>query len=327
MFREVHEDVFYENVLVMYKGCIRGVNMAMFFVGMGIDLSLTEKGLALIREADEVWLDNYTVIMPEAKSVLEKVLRIKTLGKEENERTGEVKLANRDVLESSALIDKAEKANIALVSVGDPFFATTHVTLYIEALKRNLDMKVAHNSSIFSVVGRVGLSPYKFGAVVTLPKWLSNYKPSSAFERLERNLSCGLHTLMLVDISDGKPMPFDEAIRTIHNIEEALGHKVVSNRELFLVSRAGLGDELILFGSLDELERVCVGKGKSDKESDKAVTEWKAAKTKGAEEYVEDYCPKHPYSFIVPSQLKGFETEAANFWRERMKIIRRRRGE
>ncbi len=248
-------------------------------VGLGLSLSLTERGKALIESSEEVWLDNYTVIVDDIKERISNAV-----GKE-------IKIAERKELEGNALLNRAEElGSLTLLVVGEPFFATTHTTLYIEAIKRGFEVRVEHASSIFNVVGKTGLSPYRFGGTVTLPKWLPNYKPTSAFDRIAKNITCGFHTLMLVDISDGKPMDINEAFETMRKIDAE--KKVINEKELFIISRAGRSDELLLFGTIDELE---------------------AFKSK----------IKHPYSFIIPAEIRGFEEEATAFWREKTKAMKK----
>ncbi len=53
---------------------------------------------------------------------------------------------------------------------GDPFIATTHVTLRIDAEKQGIKTRIVHGTSIMSaIVSLSGLHNYKFGKTVTVP--------------------------------------------------------------------------------------------------------------------------------------------------------------
>ncbi|RME79024.1 MAG: diphthine synthase [Methanobacteriota archaeon] len=234
----------------------------LYLIGAGVSIDLTSRGLEYCKEADEIYLDRYTVLVEGAKEKLEK-----QIGKE-------VKEAGREFLESKEPLEIAKDKDIAIISIGDPFFATTHISLYVQAKERGVGVKVAHNSSIVNIVGRTGLSPYKLGGTVTIARWLENYKPSSPIERIGNNIKAGLHTLVLADISNGENMGIEEFVRTARAMEEKEGSKVF--KRVICVSRAGLDNEKILYVEFDELPSLAI---------------------------------ESPYSILVPAELSSYEKE------------------
>eukprot|EP01053_Blabericola_migrator_P010435 Blabericola_migrator_1__10434@NODE_58_length_15904_cov_68_205342_g53_i0_p11_GENE_NODE_58_length_15904_cov_68_205342_g53_i0NODE_58_length_15904_cov_68_205342_g53_i0_p11_ORF_typecomplete_len126_score14_37TP_methylase/PF00590_20/1_4e05_NODE_58_length_15904_cov_68_205342_g53_i01273513112 len=51
-----------------------------------------------------------------------------------------------------------------------------------------------------NAVGCCGLQLYRFGQTVSIPFFDGNWKPRSYIDKININLSCGLHTLVLLDI-------------------------------------------------------------------------------------------------------------------------------
>ncbi len=148
-----------------------------YFIGLGLYFKIPNQILEEIKDFDII-IDGYTIPLP----------RLDLPGR----------VVGREYLEGQIYKDMLEK-DIALLVGGDPFFATTHISLYTYAIKNNIKTKVFHNSSIINVIGRTGLSPYKFGRVVSVIKWSENYKPTSYIDYIEQNISIGLHTLVLPD--------------------------------------------------------------------------------------------------------------------------------
>ncbi|MCX6774187.1 MAG: diphthine synthase [Candidatus Micrarchaeota archaeon] len=217
-------------------------------IGLGYSVDPTLKGLGIIAKSREIYLDSYT--SPVSRNL--KDLVEKAIGKE-------VKLAERKFIEEGGLVREAGKGDVALLVIGDPFFATTHVSMIIEAKQKGIKTEVISNSSIFDAVGRTGLSPYKFGRTVTLSYWREKYRPTSPLELIEKNRGIGLHTLVLLDVAeDLGPMDAKTGISQIREMEKAIGKEIIS--ELFVISRAGFDDERITFGNIDRLEKESLGK-------------------------------------------------------------------
>ncbi len=217
-------------------------------IGLGYSIDPTLSSLHLIKNSDAVFLEAYT--SPVSNKIKEEV---------ESKIGREVKIIKREKVESDYLIKIAKENNISLLVVGDPLFATTHISLMLEAKRNNVKVNVVNNASIFNAVGKTGLSLYKFGRTVTISYWRENYRPTSPIKFIQKNKSIGLHTLALLDVSEDKgPMDAKEGINLIKKMEEKEGIKVVD--KLVVLSRMGRIDEKITYGSIDELLNVDLGK-------------------------------------------------------------------
>ena len=95
--------------------------------------------------------------------------------------------------------------------------ATTHADLILRAVEEGVKYQVIHNASILTAVGCCGLQVggancgcgylctcnvlaqlYTFGETVSIPFWTETWKPESFADKIEQNLSRGLHTLCLL---------------------------------------------------------------------------------------------------------------------------------
>lgn len=67
--------------------------------------------------------------------------------------------ADRELVEQGAdeILDKANKEDVVLLVVGDPFGATTHADILLRAKDLNIDTQVIHNASIMNAIGCCGL--------------------------------------------------------------------------------------------------------------------------------------------------------------------------
>lgn len=66
-------------------------------------------------------------------------------------------------------------------------------------------VRVVHNASILNAIGCCGVQLYRFGEAVSVPFFTETWRPASFYEKLEANLSLGLHSLVLVDIKTREP--------------------------------------------------------------------------------------------------------------------------
>jgi len=55
------------------------------------------------------------------------------------------------------ILNNANKDDIVLLVVGDPFGATTHADILLRAKDLNINTKVVHNASIINAIGCCGL--------------------------------------------------------------------------------------------------------------------------------------------------------------------------
>ena len=209
---------------------------------------MTIEGLQEAKRADHLFIDLYTSLIPK-----DELLTLQSLiGRE-------AKPLRRSDLEGRGarkILDLAERGSVALLTIGDPFIATTHIALKIEAVKRGIKVKYVPSASILSVVpGLTGLSSYKFGksATVVFPEKGSN---NAAYDAIRDNLSRGLHTLLYLDldVESGKAMTINEALRLLLEVEAQRGEGVVKGDRLIVgVARACWDSEVVKASSLSKL--------------------------------------------------------------------------
>src|SRR3989344_7106762 len=122
--------------------------MALYLVGLGLsdEKDITLRGLEAVKKCSKVYLENYTSLLQCSKEVLEKLTGKKII------------LADRTQTEnqSDEIIAEATKTDVALLVVGDPFAATTHINYLLDCKKKNVDIKIIHNASILTAVGEIG---------------------------------------------------------------------------------------------------------------------------------------------------------------------------
>ncbi|RLE76044.1 MAG: diphthine synthase [Thermoprotei archaeon] len=253
----------------------------LIFVGLGLhDLQdLTFHGFSVLKKAKKIYMETYTNIMPDFSRE-----RLETLIGEE------IVEVSREFLESdkiSQIIEEASKEDVVLLVPGDPFIATTHITVRIEAEKRGVKTMVVHAPSIISsAISECGLQIYKFGKIATIvyPEPELGFFPFSVYEVLKENLSRRLHTFFLLDlkVETGKLMTISDAIDVLFMMEEKLNEGVVTSDTLGVgLARVGSPNTILKAGSLAELKSYNFG--------------------------------PPPHSLIIPSILHPIEAEALIF--------------
>lgn len=106
-----------------------------------------------------------------------------------------------EVEEPLELLQLAKNEVVALLVVGDPLQATTHVDLQLQAIDAGIECSVIHGVSITGLVtGAIGLSNYRFGRQTTLTYPYGGWVATSPLEVIALNRKQGLHTLALLDL-------------------------------------------------------------------------------------------------------------------------------
>ncbi len=190
----------------------------------------------------------------------------------------EVELLERADLEerSAELIELGRANDVAILVPGDPLVATTHVSLLLQAEKQGVEAEVFHASSILTAIAETGLQCYKFGRVVSLP-WEAK---ESAYDYVKRNLSVGLHTLILLDVEP--PMKATDAVKKLWELEKLKGQGLfTANSPLLVCSNLGTPEREIVYARMDKIA---------------------------------DFGDV-PYSLVVPGELHFLEEEALERWR------------
>ena len=163
------------------------------FVGLGLN---DEKGISLngleeAKAADNVFLELYTSLLPD--------FSLKNLEALVGKKIQIISRRNLEEENGKTILDAADTGKAAFLVPGDPFIATTHVTLRIEAAKRKIQTRVVHGASIISaIIGVSGLHNYKFGKTVTIP-FRENFS-ETPYNVIAQNKQLGLHTLCLLDL-------------------------------------------------------------------------------------------------------------------------------
>ncbi|KAI0941452.1 diphthine synthase, variant 5 [Taiwanofungus camphoratus] len=163
-----------------------------YLIGLGLcdERDITVRGLEIVKGSSRVYLEAYTSILMVQKDRLEAFY-----GKE-------LIFADRDMVEteSDEILRDADKDDVSLLVVGDPYGATTHTDIILRARSLRIPTRVIHNASIMNAVGACGLQLYNFGQTVSLVFFTDTWKPDSFYDRIKENVDLGMHTLVLLDI-------------------------------------------------------------------------------------------------------------------------------
>src|SRR3989344_8706426 len=159
----------------------------LFFISLGLygleDIS--NRAINAMKKCDVLYFESYTSFYRGDSKELSAFI-----GKD-------VKEVGRKEVEEGKIVEEAKKENIGLLVIGDVFSATTHISLYLEAIKEKVKIEIIHGSSILTAVGETGLSLYRFGRVASIP---FNRDVKTPYELLKKNLKNECHTLFLLDI-------------------------------------------------------------------------------------------------------------------------------
>jgi len=162
----------------------------LYLIGLGLNKDgISWQGLSVLRNCKKIYLEGYTVDFPYAIPELEKNLGIK------------MEILGRKEVEDERLINEAKKQDIALLIYGCPLFATTHLTLLMDAKKMKVKTGVIYAASVFDAVAECGLELYKFGKITSMPRWIAGkFEPTSFMDIVKQNELIKAHSLILIDI-------------------------------------------------------------------------------------------------------------------------------
>ena len=229
---------------------VRSMN-ELVFIGLGLydekDISL--RGLEELKEADTVFAEFYTSLMPGLS--IQKLEEM--IGKE-------VKVVSRRVLEEEegeVIFEATKRGKVAFLVQGDPMIATTHVDLRIGAEKRGIKTHVVHAASVVSAVrGISGLQNYKFGKAVTIPFSVEGFVSETPYNVIKENKKMGLHTMCYLDIKakEQRYLTVNKALKILLELEKMKKEQVVNPKTLVIgVSRAGSPQPLVKAGYIEEV--------------------------------------------------------------------------
>ncbi|MFA5175818.1 MAG: diphthine synthase [Candidatus Nanoarchaeia archaeon] len=194
-------------------------------IGIGLSKEhLTDQIKELVKDSDVVYLENYTSVYDISVKELEKILKKKII------------LAERELVENAIeILEKAKTKNVSLLIIGDIFSATTHYSLYLDALKKKIKVNLVNNVSILTAVGQTGLFLYKFGKTTSIPFAIENKNIKEPINVLKMNQKNGLHTLFLLDLN-----PKENKFLTINQALKYLLEEKVINEDTLAVGCSAL---------------------------------------------------------------------------------------
>jgi len=221
----------------------------LIFVGAGLDgvSSLTLGAVDEIRKCRTVLVEGYTSSIPNGfVDDLERLTGIPAHT-----------VSRKEVEGISFITEHCREGDTALIVPGDPMTATTHAALRIEAEKKGIRTTVIPGqSAITAVPSLLGLQIYRFGKIVSIPRFRENYLPLSPYDSIERNLMLGLHSLLLLDVDaeSGYFMEPREAFEELLEMGRRLERGTISADMLACtVSRAGGSSCSLHAGTIREL--------------------------------------------------------------------------
>ena len=231
------------------------------FIGIGISFkSMSVHALSVLSKCDLVYLDTFTGFVSD-----EDVEELNALSNSHGLKIN-VRRAKRWFIEDGReILEQAQKIDLAILTYGDPFIATTLTELYIRAIKKSIAVEIIHGvSGITSLIGEVGLHIYKFGKIVTI----TSEPPSrfSVYSTTYENLMNKNHTLILTE-SDSQPsghffLDPNWALQVMLRTEDEFGRNVFLEKTFAVVlSRVGSPFQRIVSGSIKSLRSVYYGSG------------------------------------------------------------------
>ena len=218
----------------------------LFFIGIGSSglRGCTIETLDILARMDKIFIERYTNFVPEELPPLLRHIKITTLNREDIE--------NNDQL----FLDRIKGKSAAILIPGDPFVATTHNSLRLAAIKKEINCRIIHNSSILTTAASAsGLSAYRFGRTVTCP--FPENASEFPYKIIRLNNQIGAHTLVLLDIdtSINKFLSVDKAITILLKLEEKKQQSVFTKKSLVIgLAQVGTENEFILPGNVTDVK-------------------------------------------------------------------------
>ncbi len=225
----------------------------LYLIGLGFnekDISL--RALEILKKCNYIFIERYTS------------LETFDLGKIKEIIGKNVEEVKRSDLEEGCekILELAKNYDVAILTIGDPLVATTHISLCLEARKKGIRYKVLHAPSIINCILNAGISIYKIGKILTIPLREKFPMPlKSIYDWIKYNKERNLHTILLLDIDleSGKLLSVREALEYLLKMEAKFGENVINEDDLIVViSKACTDEERILFGSIRRMLRINV---------------------------------------------------------------------
>ena len=231
-------------------------------IGPGDIEHMTQRAKNVAKSCSKRYLEGYTAVLP----------------KDQEKRLEEVvgpweRIMRASVESPGFLIEEARGTPVALLVVGDPMHATTHIDLEARCSEQGVGFEIVPGMSATSIaVSLSGLQSYKFGRQVSLPYPHGDYLAVSPLGMIESNYVNGLHTLVLLDLDPTgmgfdppKPMTPAEAVSVlemmVEKYKEDHGRKErleipVNEWDGVLLSDIGTEMQRVVAGSLEDIAAV-----------------------------------------------------------------------
>ncbi len=226
------------------------------FVGLGLhdEKGISLQGLEETKSADHAFIELYTSFLPR--------FSIKRFEAMVNKQVHIVSRRDLEEENGALILKAAEKGKTVFLVPGDPFIATTHVSLRIEAEKRGIKTRIIHGASVISaIIGLSGLHNYKFGKTVTIP-FPENFS-ETPYNVIAQNKKQGLHTLCLLDlkVDENRFLSINEALTLLLEIEQRRKEGIVTPNTVAVgVARAGSNAPTLKADFIKELLKRDFGK-------------------------------------------------------------------
>ena len=219
-----------------------------FFIGLGLGgpSSLSLEVINILKSVDEVYFEIYTNFTSSSMEEYQNFLNIS------------IKPVYRNSLEneSKSFLLQNKNSNRALLVSGDPFIATTHYMLLLEAVQLGLHVEVYNNISIYSLAPSLtGLSAYKFGKTVTIA-FTDRIKSEASYDLIKENIKIDAHTLVLLDIDLEKKtfLSIDKGLRFLLDIDSRRSEKIFTDSTMIIaLNKLGSPSARIESKSIKEL--------------------------------------------------------------------------
>jgi len=206
------------------SGLSMAAGLVLIGIGPGGIGGMTRDAISAARDADFRRYEAYTALwsQDDLESLEGEIGKIR-------------KVMRPEVEDPVELLSLAKTHCVALLVVGDPLQATTHVDLQLQAEEMGVSCRVIHGISITNLVtGAIGLSNYRFGRQTTLTYPYQGWIATSPLEVVAVNRAQGLHTLVLLDldptgegVGNQRPMQPADIVQSINSMAKKM---LVSDR-------------------------------------------------------------------------------------------------
>jgi len=203
----------------------------LYIIGLGLnEKGISKEGMLALEKCHKVYLEDYTVDFPYNIEELRLGKKIIPIGRSE--------------VESNRLIKEAKGRRIALLVYGSPLFATTHMSLVLDAQAQKIDVKVIYSASVFDAIAETGLQLYKFGKIASMPL----IDDANFLKYVKENLSIKAHSLILIDIG----MDFK---RALEKLEKGVKDNNIKVDKIVVCSKLGTNNSEVFYNTINEIKQ------------------------------------------------------------------------